>query len=77
MKTGGGGGGTAPCYLTSTLGGGELSFHVPAALLRGSNPRLPLIGGLVWPRAGLEGVEKRKSLAPTGNRMLIPQPPSS
>jgi hypothetical protein len=49
-------------FLTSALAGGEWSASRPGRVTRGSH----WIGGWVGPRAGLDGMEKRKFLTQSG-----------
>jgi hypothetical protein len=70
-----GSGGTDLPFLTSALAGGEQSNYRPDRFTFGDRDRgAHWIGGWVGPRAGLDTVEKRKSLTPVGNRTPVVQP---
>jgi hypothetical protein len=43
-------------------------LHATAALIQGKSSGIHCIGGWVGPRTGLDDVERRKYLAPTGTR---------
>jgi hypothetical protein len=49
-------------------------LHSLAALLPEKEPGTHMLGGWVGPRAGLDVVGKRKSLACAGNRTPVVQP---
>jgi hypothetical protein len=64
----------APPFLTSALDGGEWSALRPGEIPPGTH----WIGDWVGPRAGLDAVEKRKTLLVTGSlslyRLSYPDP---
>jgi hypothetical protein len=54
-------------FLTSVLGGGEWSTSRPHRFTRGEGvPGIHWIGGSVGPIAGLDVVDREKSVAPAG-----------
>jgi hypothetical protein len=64
-----GNGGIAPSFLVSTLAAFEWSASRPCRFNPGERPRSAhWIGGYVDLRAGQDPVEKKKFIAPTGNR---------
>jgi hypothetical protein len=74
MKTNGGFGGIAPPFLTSALVGGQWSASHPGSFTPGEiNPGTHWIGGWVGPRAGLNTLEKSKTLPLSG---MEPRPSS-
>jgi hypothetical protein len=61
-------------FLISALVGGECSVSCPDPLTsKESAPVSRCIGSRVGPRAGLDGVEKRKFLTLLGLELLTPQ----
>jgi hypothetical protein len=51
-------------------------LHIPHAYLQGKVPDINWIGGWMGPRAGLDAVEKRKSLATAWNPGRLARSPS-
>jgi hypothetical protein len=61
-------------FLTSELAGGEWSALRPSRFTPEERaPGTHLIGSWVDPRTGLDDVEKRKVLDPTGTRTTTPR----
>jgi hypothetical protein len=61
--------GIAPAFLTSALDKDEWSASRPGRYTPGERaPGIYWIGGWLDPRAGLNALEKRKSLSSAGNR---------
>jgi hypothetical protein len=68
MKTWGSGG-IAPPFLNLTLDGDEWSASRPGRFTPGERVAgTHFTGGWLGPEAGVDYVEKRKNLVPTGNR---------
>jgi hypothetical protein len=62
-------------FLTSALVGGEWSASGPGRFTPGERvPGIHWIGGWVGPRTGMENVEKKKILDPTGTRTPTSRP---
>jgi len=59
-------------FLISALDGVRGQLHALTALTPGMNSCIHLIG-CVGPRAGLDGVGKRKTSASAGNRTMVIQ----
>jgi hypothetical protein len=64
----------APPFLNSALDGSEWSASPPSRFTppRERAPGAHWTGGWVEPKAGMDIVKKRKSLAPARNQTLIP-----